>query len=498
MNKNVAESVATNTTVLLGSQLVTWLSSFVLMLFLPRYLGSEDYGHLYLGISVAMILYVFLEFGGAYYITKEVARDRSTTPYILVNSVALRFVFWVVAMALMVVFMYVAGYPHVVKLLILIFVVSKLWEGFNSVLRHCFRGHEIMKYVAAGNVTERVFVALVGVVALLLGAGSITIALLMAISTLLNFLVCSRFMRRFVSFLPRIDLSYMKRLAREGAPYFLWSLFGVIYYRIDAVLLSLMVPAVVVGWYGAAYRFFDILLFLPNILNMAVFPVFSRLWAKEDDVLRRTTQKCLELVVLASIPISIGGLLFSNEIIDLFFGLKEYWPTVSLLKIFSAGLPVIYMNFILISVVIASDKQRTWTKVAFGAMLFNPSLNLFLIPWCQTNLGDGGIGAAVATLATESFLFAMAISIIPKSMFAHLRTTAYIKGIIAGMAMVGTALLMNHFGLPWVLGAAASVVAYVSALLFLKTFTHSELALMRDSLAFWKGKEVATVPVFDR
>src|SRR5437016_6743136 len=37
----------------------------------PRYLGSEDYGRLYLAISVGMIIQIVIEFGGSYYRSEE-------------------------------------------------------------------------------------------------------------------------------------------------------------------------------------------------------------------------------------------------------------------------------------------------------------------------------------------------------------------------------------------------------------------------------------------
>jgi O-antigen/teichoic acid export membrane protein len=90
MSKDIATSIARNATVMMGSQVVTWVSSFVLMMFLPRYLGSEDYGRLYLAMSIAMIAQVFVDFGGAYYIAKEIARHRDRAPSLIADSIGFR------------------------------------------------------------------------------------------------------------------------------------------------------------------------------------------------------------------------------------------------------------------------------------------------------------------------------------------------------------------------------------------------------------------------
>ena len=76
MSQEIARSIARNTGVMMFSQVITWMSSFVLMLFLPRYLGSEEYGRLYLAISIALIAQMVIEYGGPYFLAKEVSCSR--------------------------------------------------------------------------------------------------------------------------------------------------------------------------------------------------------------------------------------------------------------------------------------------------------------------------------------------------------------------------------------------------------------------------------------
>ena len=74
MISDVSKSVSRNFSVMFGAQIITWLSGFVLLYFLPRYLGAQDFGRLYLALSIQMILGLLIDFGGNYLIPKEVAR----------------------------------------------------------------------------------------------------------------------------------------------------------------------------------------------------------------------------------------------------------------------------------------------------------------------------------------------------------------------------------------------------------------------------------------
>ena len=60
MNKIIATSVAKNTVIQFGQQIATWISSFLLMLFLPRILGPERFGRIYLAEMVTAIFIVLV------------------------------------------------------------------------------------------------------------------------------------------------------------------------------------------------------------------------------------------------------------------------------------------------------------------------------------------------------------------------------------------------------------------------------------------------------
>jgi len=479
-NSEIATSIAKNTGIMFTSQVITWISSFVLMLFLPRYLGSVDYGRLYLAISITMIFQMLIEFGGPYLIVKEISRRREETPSLLVHSLALRLMMWVISIIAMIALAYVSGYSFTVTVLILIFGISKLWEGAGKVLSGCFQGFEMMQYPALGAIVERVVVALFGVLALLLGAHSIVIAIILVGSSLLNFGVVVKFARRVVSSLPEIQWNKVKHLTKTSLPYFLWSVFAVVYYRVDAVMLSLMAPEVVVGWYGAAYRFFDVLMFLPSIFSTAMFPVLSKLWGKDNEALSSMTHKSLEFMLLAGIPISILVFAGAENIIGLFFGLQEYGPSVILLRIFSVGLVLVYIDFILISTLVAADRHRQWTFAALIAMVANPVLNYFMIPFTQSHFGNGGIGSAIATLVTELAVMCMALSLMPHKMFEHARQEISLKGMLAGAMMAGCLYVMSHYGIPFIAQAIISLGIYCCALLTLKAVRQSELVFVRQ------------------
>ena len=278
-------------------------------------------------------------------------------------------------------------------------------------------------------------------------------------------------------------------LVRKGVPYLLMSVFAVIYYRVNAVMLSLLAPDAVVGWFGAAFRFFDILIFLPSIFSLAVFPVLARLSGEENTV-TRTTQKSLDIILVAVIPIAISTFVFAEQIIDLLFGLKEFSQSIIVLKVLSFGLLLVYVDFVLVMALIAMDKQRQWSVVALAAIPVSIILNYILIPYFQARIGNGGVGSAVATNVTELFIMGAAITLLPKGVFVVSGIPVPLKAVGASVFMVGSLWLMENGPVPWIVQGIIGLLVYAGAALSLRVFQPEEIAFFRGFFSLESMKKM--------
>ncbi len=78
---------------MMGQQVITWVSTIVLVMFLPRYLGPIEYGRLFLACSIIGIFRIFVEYGGNYLVAKNVSRNPELTGQIIVDDSSFRIVF---------------------------------------------------------------------------------------------------------------------------------------------------------------------------------------------------------------------------------------------------------------------------------------------------------------------------------------------------------------------------------------------------------------------
>src|SRR5690625_247966 len=492
MKSEVGRSIMRNLSVMFGAQGLTWISGFVLLFFLPRYLGSEDFGRLYLAMSVVAIMGLLVDFGGNYLIPKEVARSRIKGVRILGSYIILRIFLWILSIGVILLISHLLGYSGHVNMLILILAVGKLWESGVTAFNAYFQGIERMEFPSMATIAERLFVSLFAVGALLLGADSITVAIIMTLGGLINVIIIVWLSRKFVTVQYKFDTEVFS-LLNSGMPFFLFSLFSVIYYRIDAMMVSSFTNEMVTGWYGGAYRFLDIVMVLPILYKTAVFPIFSRLWDNKDGVLESTVGESLRLMIILGIPSMLLIALFAEPIIDFFMGLEEYGPSVLVLQIFAIGIPIIYIDVILGSALMgAANRERAWAMVGLLAIGVNIGFNYFMIPYTQQVFGNGGLGAATATIITELFVMVSAFLLLPRGYLQTFRTTYLLKPVAAGCIMLVAVLLLSVSGLYWILTALAGGVVYIAALFLVKTFSQAEIELIRELISVNQLKLVLT------
>jgi O-antigen/teichoic acid export membrane protein len=217
---------------------------------------------------------------------------------------------------------------------------------------------------------------------------------------------------------------------RNAIPFFAFWVLGSLYYRLDTILLSKLTSAAVLGWYGAAYRLFDTLVFLPNIVASAVlFPILAMLSTQSRPALRRAMGKGLDIILIVGVPISVGLLVLADPIIRLIYRQPDFVHAVPALQWLAVGLLLLYVNSILAVTVVSLNQERKMTLVAGLALVFNLVLNLVLIPPFQQ------VGAAFTTTATEGFILAYLLVVMPHDLLARSTLTVLAKTGVAAAAM---------------------------------------------------------------
>jgi O-antigen/teichoic acid export membrane protein len=223
-----------------------------------------------------------------------------------------------------------------------------------------------------------------------------------------------------------------------------------------------------VGWYGAASRAVEALYVIPIMLTSATFPVLSRLWTEGPDVFLATLRKTLNVVLVISVPVAVTLLVLAQDIVSFLFTLSAFAPAVVILRIQAVTVPLVFVDYLLVCGLMAVGRERIWLAIVVAACFLDPALDWVLIRAADAAYGNGGIGAALATMLTEIFLFACVLRALPAG--ALDATSLRLAGRVALVAALQAAALvgLRTAGIPWVAAAALAGCGYGLAVLWLR------------------------------
>lgn len=466
-------TLAKNTTVLLVANLISSLLGFFTTLYIARYLGVEGFGILSLALSLTGIFAVFTDLGLSTLTTREVSRNRSLAEKYIGNTVLIKILLAILTFAMIVAVVYIIGYPETVKLVVYLVALSVIILAFTGIFNSIFQAFEKMEYMSL-NIVVNAFLMLAGVLLVIYyGLGVIAMASVYLISSVLV-LILTFAVYTWKFYLPRIhlDLKFWKPTIKEASFFGISSILVVIYFYIDSVMLSIMVNNAAVGIYNAAYKLILVLMFIPSILVISLFPVMSKHFESSKEMLWMEYEKSFKYLFVVAVFIFIYGLVFADKIIYIIYG-SGYSTSVGALQALIFVIPIIFITYLFGNILGAINKQRILTIVAFANAVLNVALNIVLIPKFSY------IGASIATVATESLGFILMFSYISRYHFRISITQNIIKTLLMGIIVLILIYYMK-ISFNWIMAAISGLILYAVLLFGFKIITKEDLDIIKE------------------
>jgi O-antigen/teichoic acid export membrane protein len=471
--------VARNIAVLAGGQVVTWCLTLVWTLFVPRALGPAGMGELTVAFAVTGVISVVVSLGIDTLMVKEIARDYQKAASLIGTAMLVRAAFVVPSVIAVGLYIYLGNIGTEQALVLWLATGSMVLGLFAAPFLSTFQALERMQYLAYAGILNKAIFAVASVGLVLVGFRVVGVmALALAISAAV--LLLNIWWRRDMF---GVDWGFrpnqIRFLVVGSLPYWLSGLVLTFYIWIDSVILSVMSPGVVVGWYGVATKVFATLLFVPLLFSTAILPRLSAAFRESVDSMRQAARPAFEIVLVLSLPITAGAALTAQSFIAKVYG-SQFEGAGWVLVILTLTLPATYVSTMAWPILIACNRQIAWTKVMIGAAVINPILNLFLIRYFQVQHNNGAIGAALSLLATEIGMALVAFVLIPKILESR-SVLRLFRAVAATAGMVLVFGWASRYGL--IFEIAASVISFALLALALRLLTVDELVWIRKTAA---------------
>ncbi len=384
-----------NTAVQLGGRVASIGIGLFTLRLTATYFGVDVYGEYSIVLAVAGTTVIAAELG----ITSVLAREISKYPEDADSLGGLLFRFRLVTVVPAVLIL--AGlipflpYNHDTKIALLVSLPGIAALILGNFPNAFFQANLRLEYVAGLDVGARVL----GLVAILLvrlfNLGLIGFVALVATSYVIACFATFRLSGSFWRINTSFDWGRAKPLIRSAVGVGFAATIGLLVYRGDAILLSLLKTPRDVGIYTVAYRFVDQAFLLPGMFIATVFPIMTRTLHTDRAAAERVINRVFEFLVLAGIAITLFVYTLAPFLVQVVAG-DGFRAAVHPLRILSLAITALFATPVFYNVLLARDWQRDLIAIGILLLVWDVSTNLVLIPRYGYN------GAAVATIGTQT------------------------------------------------------------------------------------------------
>lgn len=392
------KSILKQTSWLFFAQVITRIIGFFYTIFLAKNLGVSDFGLFSLGLAYFSIISSFSDFGFNRFLVREVAKDGSKLWELLWNVLMLRITLISIFFAIFSAIYYFFDQDKERVSIILLSTLAVLPQSMALTFDGIFIALQKLQFSAISAFLASLSTVFLGLILVIKGFGPIGAVNALIIGQFVYVLVLIYFLYRKQGFkLTLVSAKLFKRAIFGSLPYGLLAILGLLYFRIDTLMLSYLRGNFETGIYAAGYRFLEGVVFIPTAMGIALFPAFAKLH-KNPRTIKDLYYKSLKIMTLISLVVVFTYLTILPPIIKIF--LSEYLQALEVIKILALAIPFMFLHIPASSVVLSTD--RYLGKIILLSLIplsFNVLMNLNFIP------RYGFIAASWITVASDMLSF---------------------------------------------------------------------------------------------
>ena len=474
---STVQRVAKNTGVVIAGDLIFIAISLIVTIYLARHLGTVGFGKYNFVFAYLAFFSILTDLGLQKILIREMSRDESIAPKLIGNAYIIRSILTIFALVLAMIIITSMSYPADTTTYVYIAAFTLLFVSFSDFYATIFQANLRMEYNMFAKLIYKILSA--GLILwIIFSHGTLMqIMIVLVFSEMVKTLINYSFSRKFVKPCFAIDLELWKYILKESLPIALSSVIWVIYFRIDVVMLSIMIGDIPVGLYSAAYKLSEPLLLISGALMISLFPIMSASFKNSKDSLQKSYRLSIKYIFIIALPIAMGTTLIADKIILLIYG-NQFADSISALQILIWALVFTSITPVLTHLLTAIGKQKLNTLSSALCAVLNIILNFILIPILSYN------GAAIATVISSIIFFISSFYFVSKHIHVLPVHKMFIKPVISVLLM---GVFVYHFdNINIFLLVFFAAVVYSVMLLALKTFSKEDKDIVKNAFHIQK------------
>lgn len=391
--------------------MLTKLATTALLVVVARVLGDAEFGLLSSVLAASALCGIVQEAGLTVPLIRRVAGTPSAAGRAVGEVLSLK-----LALALPAVVGFVAfGWTLEAPLPgVLLFALSMALEVMSVSLLRSFEGVEAVADIGRVLLVERTILVVAGCGAVVAGWGLTGLGAAYAAAfggSMASAVVLWR--KRGQPVTRGISRRRAAVLLREAVPFVLAGVLGLVYSRIDVLLLTAWGSPAAVGWFTAGARVTEAAFFLPSALTAMLFPVLARTASSDWVMFRRMSMRSAAGLFALGAVAGVITWTLADVLTGLLYG-AEFAPTSGLLRILSWMVPLYFLNLFLGTALIAMHRERYSTVTLAAGAVAGTGLNAMLIPaWGVDGAAYARVWTEVVCAVVQGVLFWMSLRAAP-------------------------------------------------------------------------------------
>ena len=473
---NNSKSITKNYLFNLINQILLIIIPIITTPYVSRVLGADGVGKYSFSNSIVSYFVIFASLGFGYYAQREIAKyqdNKKKQTEIFWEIIIVRSVSVLTALVVYFTVMALGVFKEEYTLLMMILSVSILAVAFD--ISFLFAGNEVFSKTVLTNTLLRIL----NVVAIFVFVKDRNDLWKYVLITALTGLIANASLAVYSKdFLCKIEIKNLKpvRHIKPAVILFLPTIAISVYTYLDKTMIGVITGSDFEnGFYEQAEKIVKIVMTVVTSLGTVMIPRNSNAFERKDmQAIRQNIYRSVRFVLLLGIPMMIGLIAVSDNMVPWFLG-DGYYKSANIMKILSVLILAIGLSnvFGLQYLIPAGEDKKFTISVTCGAFT-NFLLNLVLIRLFKS------YGAAIATIVAETVVTVIMFCFIRKNVSLCEILKNSTKYLISGIIMFVPCFVLGRILEPSIINTFIivfiGVVVYLICLILLKDEFFLEIA----------------------
>ncbi|MCL4366893.1 flippase [Patescibacteria group bacterium] len=374
------KQIVVNSSWLIISQAAAKIIAFFYTVFLANQLGVSNFGLWILVLSYFSLFSSIGDFGLTRYFLREASKSATQAAILIPNVVFSRLILLVIIILIFTTIILILDPQVDRRTLSILGAIAVLPQSVSITLDALFIARLKNYLSAVGTVFLNISSAIIGVILVTSGLGIYGAVLALVFSQIFySALMIVIAIRN--GYWPdwKMQWAILPDILKESFPYGILGAMGLIFFKVDSIMLSLFRGNYETGIYGAAYKFLEASLIVPNAVSFSIFPIMAKLHLKDIKLMKPLYTNTLLTMALVGTVTAILFVIILPLVINIL--LPQYKQSIGVIKILALALPFMFMHVTMSQAALSSAKYlKPLILLSVFTLLFNIILNLIFIP----------------------------------------------------------------------------------------------------------------------